>query len=85
MDFYVSRKLPAEGMALHSGLARWRWPRWFAHDGVRLDPESLEAVCAALPQYDLLEGLAPVPYLPGLRLPYFRFVGRRSPAVPRPV
>lgn len=77
VDFYVSDALPAAGLARHGVLTRWFWPRWFAHDGVRLDSAALSALRAQLETVHLHEGLARVPYLPGLRVPYFVFVGRR--------
>lgn len=77
VDFYVADASPAPGLARHAGLTRWFWPRWFSHDGVRLDSAPLTALRAQLESVHLHEGLARVPYLPGLRVPYFIFVGRR--------
>lgn len=78
VDFHVSEARPAPGRARHGALARAFWPRWFAHDGVHVGPERLEALCRQLPEHTLAECLAPVPYLPGLRVPYYRFVGRKA-------
>lgn len=77
VDFYVADAQPSSGLARHGALTRWLWPRWFAHDGVRLDSASLRALRTQLTMVHLYEGLAHVPYLPGLRVPYFVFVGRR--------
>lgn len=76
VDFYVAAAHPAPGLARHGWLTRQFWPRWFAHDGVRPCAEHLDHLRACLPQHQLDERLAPVPYLPGLRVPYYRFVGR---------
>jgi S-adenosylmethionine-diacylgycerolhomoserine-N-methlytransferase len=76
VDFYVSAAKPAPGLARHGAFARFFWPRWFAHDGVRPNPEHLAALQARLPDHELHEALAPVPYLPLLRVPYYRFIGR---------
>src|SRR5690606_43869 len=34
VDFYVSRKHPAEGLTRHGWLTRTFWPAWFANDNV---------------------------------------------------
>ena len=78
VDFYVSAPHPPAGMRRHGALTRRFWPWWFAHDGVRLDSASLSLLRARLDTVHLREGLAKVPYLPGLRVPYFQFVGRRK-------
>ncbi|MCP5315613.1 MAG: methyltransferase domain-containing protein [Chromatiaceae bacterium] len=75
VDFYVSERAPAAGMVRHGRFARWFWPRWFGHDGVRLDPARLAYLRSVLPRHQLTERRAPVPYLPGLRVPYYLFVG----------
>jgi S-adenosylmethionine-diacylgycerolhomoserine-N-methlytransferase len=83
VDFYVSKANPEPGLARHGLLTRHFWPRWFAHDGVRPSPEPLAHLGAQLPDHTLHEGRAPVPYLPGLRVPYYIFVGQkrgRSPS-----
>lgn len=76
VDFYVSpaRAEFADG-ARHSALTRAFWPAWFRHDGVRLDAQHLSTLRRGLPQHDVVEARAPVPYLPLGRVPYYRFVG----------
>jgi S-adenosylmethionine-diacylgycerolhomoserine-N-methlytransferase len=76
VDFYVSDPHPAPGLDRHGALTRWFWPHWFAHDGVRPNPAHLRTLRALLPDHALWEHRAPVPYLPGLRAPYYVFVGR---------
>jgi len=76
VDFYVSEPAPPDGLVRHGPLTRWFWPRWFAHDGVYPNAERLRVLRTLLPDHQLTEHLAPVPYLPGLRVPYFIFVGR---------
>jgi S-adenosylmethionine-diacylgycerolhomoserine-N-methlytransferase len=75
VDFYVSAPHPAAGLARHGPLTRWFWPRWFSHDGVHPTPEHLDLLRERLPRHQLVESRAPVPYLPGLRMPYYCFVG----------
>jgi S-adenosylmethionine-diacylgycerolhomoserine-N-methlytransferase len=77
VDFYVSAPSPPPGLARHGPLARALWPRWFGHDGVRLDPQRLDYLRQRLPEHDLAEHLAPVPYLPLVRVPYYIFVARK--------
>ncbi|NEX17029.1 MAG: SAM-dependent methyltransferase [Halochromatium sp.] len=78
VDFYVSAAVPAPGLVRHSALARAFWPRWFRHDGVHLESERLAYLRQSLPDHRLTEAMAPVPYLPGLRVPYYRFIGRKG-------
>ena len=77
VDFYVSDAEPRAGLARHSALTRHFWPWWFNHDGVHLGSEALTMLRLRFEQLCLSEGMASVPYLPGLRVPYFLFVGRR--------
>ena len=76
VDFYVSDPTPVPGLIHHGALTRWFWPRWFAHDGVRPDPAHLRLLRRLLPAHRLTQHRAPVPYLPGLRVPYYVFIGR---------
>jgi S-adenosylmethionine-diacylgycerolhomoserine-N-methlytransferase len=76
VDFYVSEPEPAPGLARHGALTRRFWPRWFGHDGVHPNPDHLPSLRRLLPDHRLTEGQGPVPYLPGVRVPYYVFVGR---------
>jgi S-adenosylmethionine-diacylgycerolhomoserine-N-methlytransferase len=77
VDFYVSMAAGGPGRVRHGLPTRVFWPRWFGHDGVHLDPAHLAYLMARLPDHSLHEKRAPVPYLPGLRVPHYRFVGRK--------
>jgi S-adenosylmethionine-diacylgycerolhomoserine-N-methlytransferase len=77
VDFYVSRAEPQLGRARHGAFTRWFWPRWFGHDGVMPHAEHLPLLCELMPQHALVESRAAVPYLPLLRVPYYRFIGRK--------
>lgn len=59
-------------------LARRFWRAWFGHDGVRLDERHLPALCLRLPRHEVQQGRGALPYLPGLRAPYYLFVGTRD-------
>jgi S-adenosylmethionine-diacylgycerolhomoserine-N-methlytransferase len=77
VDFYVSAPQPAAGRVQHSALDRWFWRQWFEHDGVHLSPAPLAALTAALPDCQVEERRARVPYLMGLSVPYYLFTGRK--------
>jgi len=60
--------------------SHWRrafWRRWFAHDGVSLSDALLPALLARTETRFLHQGQARVPYLPGMVVPYFVYVGRK--------
>jgi len=80
VDFYVSPAEPERGGIRHSAWERWLWRRWFAHDGVRLDPGHMAQLATALPDYRLFERRGKVPYLPGVTAPYYLFIGRKASA-----
>lgn len=80
VDFHVSPARSAPGAAQHDAFTRRFWPFWFRHDGVRLDAAHLPALRAALPSHAVVEARAAVPYLPLVRVPYYRFVGRKDRA-----
>lgn len=61
-----------------SGLADALWRRWFAHDGVHLSAHHLPALRQLFREHRQHAGRAPLPYLPWLRAPYYRFVGFRE-------
>lgn len=78
VDFYVSPARSDAGCVQHDALTRRFWPAWFAHDGVRPNADHLPTLRALLPEHALVEARAPVPYLPLARVPYYRFVGRKT-------
>ena len=81
VDFYVSRADPAPGLQRHGTLTRHFWRHWFGHDGVVLDPAHLDYLRLRLPDHALHEARGGVPYLPFLRAPHYRFIGRKADAV----
>jgi S-adenosylmethionine-diacylgycerolhomoserine-N-methlytransferase len=78
VDFYVSRKHPAHGLRRHGLFDRTFWPLWFGHDGVRPNPDHLPYLLTRSGRLDLVEAQARVPYLPGLRCPHYRYLGRKA-------
>jgi S-adenosylmethionine-diacylgycerolhomoserine-N-methlytransferase len=77
VDFHVSAARPAPGRARQGPLARAFWTRWFGHDGVRLDAAHVDLLGKRFDTCWLEERSARLPYLPGLRAPYYLFIGRR--------
>lgn len=71
VDFH----LPAGGSRGGNSLGNHFWQRWFAHDGVHLTDQHLRALQSLFIEPLVQERRAPVPYLPGLRAPYYLFVG----------
>jgi S-adenosylmethionine-diacylgycerolhomoserine-N-methlytransferase len=77
VDFFVSGTAPHPGRVRHGWPTRAFWPRWFAHDGVRLSPEPLDYLLSRFEITYLRERRGRLPYLPGLTVPYYVFVGRK--------
>lgn len=81
VDFYVSRKFPAEGRGRHGWLSRTFWPAWFAADNVFPSPDHLPFLEQHLETIEVREMTGSAPWLPGLKIPYYRYLGRK-PGVP---
>lgn len=79
VDFYVSRKHPADPMVRHGGLTRVGWPAWFGMDNVFPSADHLPYLQNRFETVHLEESRAKVPYLPLVRTPYYTFVGRKTP------
>jgi S-adenosylmethionine-diacylgycerolhomoserine-N-methlytransferase len=77
VDFYISRKWPGTGLRRHSGLGRFFWPTWFCWDNVFLSPDHLPWLLDRFETVRLEERAGKVPYLMGLKAPYYIFVGRK--------
>lgn len=77
-DFYVSHKWPTAGMRKHSRFQRHFWPTWFSWDNVFLSPDPLRCLQHRFTTVRLEEHLGRVPYLLGLKAPYYIFVGRKA-------
>jgi S-adenosylmethionine-diacylgycerolhomoserine-N-methlytransferase len=80
VDFYLSSAHPRPGFVRHAAWQRWLWRRWFAHDGVRLSPEHLEALTDLMPDHVRLEKQGALPYIAALNVPYYLFIGRKAVA-----
>jgi S-adenosylmethionine-diacylgycerolhomoserine-N-methlytransferase len=77
VDFYVSRKWPAEGRRKHAGPTRAFWPSWFAYDNVFPSPDHLPYLSYRFTPVAVEERAGRNPYLLGIKVPYYLFVGRK--------
>lgn len=79
VDFYLLDATPPSAcLARHRAVERLFWRRWFRHDGVELDQRRLERLLQLFPDHDLTEHRHRLPWMAGLSVPYYRFVGRRG-------
>lgn len=79
VDFYLSRKFPAEGRKRHGYLARSLWPAWFSCDNVFPSRDHLPYLTYKFEPVFLEENAARVPYHPCFwaKMPYYLFVGKK--------
>jgi S-adenosylmethionine-diacylgycerolhomoserine-N-methlytransferase len=77
VDFYISRKYPRYGLKRHSNFTRGFWPLWFANDNVFPSPDHVPFLHRHFEPLHFEEAVAKVPYIPGIRTPYYWFVGKK--------
>ncbi|MGL4593712.1 MAG: class I SAM-dependent methyltransferase [Thermoguttaceae bacterium] len=79
VDFYVSRKYPAEGHNRHSWTKRVFWPHWFATDNVFPSPDHVPYLHRKFQPLNFEEHTARIPWFPNpfFKMPYYIFVGRK--------
>lgn len=81
VDFYTLPSPPPAGFGPLGGWDRWLWPRWFAHDGVWLRPEVAGTLLALGGRtVALRQQRDRVPYLAGLKAPWFFWIGEKPAA-----
>ena len=78
VDFYVSRKHPAEGHARHSWLTRSFWPVWFAADNVYPSADHVPYLHRHFKPIHFQECRGKLPYFPIMRMPYYIFLGEKA-------
>jgi S-adenosylmethionine-diacylgycerolhomoserine-N-methlytransferase len=78
VDFYIARKFPAAGRKRHGWTTRTLWPAWFAMDNVYLSPDHLPLLESRFETIHLNEQRGKIPFLPFVRAPYYRFIGRKA-------
>jgi S-adenosylmethionine-diacylgycerolhomoserine-N-methlytransferase len=77
VDFYVSRKFPAEGHHRHGWLARSFWPIYFGTNNVFPSPDHIPYLHRHFEPVQLTEGYTRFPYQFRLPVPYYTFIGRK--------
>jgi S-adenosylmethionine-diacylgycerolhomoserine-N-methlytransferase len=77
VDFYVSRKYPAEGMTKHSWSTRTFWSTFFAFDNVFLTGEHLPYITKKFKIEKLHEGRGKVPFMPFFRSPHYWIIAKK--------
>jgi S-adenosylmethionine-diacylgycerolhomoserine-N-methlytransferase len=77
VDFYISRKWPEPELRRHTRFQRLWWPISYAWDDVFLSKDHLPYLRSKFEQVHLGEHLGRVPYMLGLRSPYYVFIGRK--------
>ena len=85
VDFYVSRKHVSGSRVSrrvghpvrHGAFARHFWPAWFAWDNVFLSPDHLPWLEGHFEPVTVRESMCRLPFLPGSRVPWYRFTGRK--------
>lgn len=75
VDFYVSRKHPAENLKRHPWFTRSFWPVWFAGDNVFPNPDHVPYLHRHFQPIWMQENRSKVPYIPFIRTPYYQFIG----------
>ena len=80
VDFYVAKKYPVDGRQKHSWFRRTFWPIWFANDNVFPNPDLLPYLAERFETVEIVEEAGKIMWIPFLKIPYFRFVGRKPKA-----
>jgi S-adenosylmethionine-diacylgycerolhomoserine-N-methlytransferase len=83
-DFYISRSYPEAGLHRHAWWQRFLWPACFRIHNVFLSADHLPYLRDRFETLHLEEQLGHVPFMAGLRAPYYVFVGRKSVAPKEP-
>ncbi|MEM9410478.1 MAG: SAM-dependent methyltransferase, partial [Planctomycetota bacterium] len=78
VDFYVSRKFPAQDLKRHGWLTRTIWPPWFATDNVFPSHDHLPFLQHQFEQEFLCENSNRLPYVPIIQAPYYVFCGSKE-------
>jgi S-adenosylmethionine-diacylgycerolhomoserine-N-methlytransferase len=76
-DFYVSGPYPEAGLRRHAWWQRLLWPLCFRGHNVFLSADHLPYLRYRFDTVHLEEKFGPMPFMMGLRPPYYVFVGRK--------
>lgn len=77
VDFYVARKYPAAGHRKHSWFTRSFWPVWLGSDNVFPNPDHVPYLHRYFEPVQFNEEWTRMRYFPLVRVPYYRFIGRK--------
>jgi S-adenosylmethionine-diacylgycerolhomoserine-N-methlytransferase len=77
VDFYVARKYPEGSNKKHGWFTRSFWPVWFNMDNVYPTADHMPYLRRKFETLHFEECKAWMRYLPGLRVPYYIFIGRK--------
>ncbi|TWT40822.1 class I SAM-dependent methyltransferase [Botrimarina hoheduenensis] len=77
VDFYVSRRYPADNRRKHAYWARNFWPVWFGTDNVHPSADHLPFLERRFETVSVSEHHGKLPLVPIIRAPYYRFIGRK--------
>ncbi|WP_339749302.1 class I SAM-dependent methyltransferase [uncultured Rubinisphaera sp.] len=78
VDFFVSRKYPADGFIKHPWSTRNFWTVWFSSDNVFLNGDHLPYLHKYFEPLRLEQRRGKVPFLPLVRAPHYIFLGKKS-------
>ena len=81
VDFYVSRKYPRDDHRRHRWFTRTLWPTWFANDNVFLSPDHVPFLHRRFEPVEFYEEKTRLPYVPFIKTPYYRFIGRKKESI----
>lgn len=81
-DFYVSGSHPADPLKRHAAWQRWLWPACFAWHHVWLNPDHLPYLQHRFVTRALGEHSGTMPFMFGMRAPYYVFVGEKRVSDP---
>ncbi|MEL6259855.1 MAG: class I SAM-dependent methyltransferase [Cyanobacteria bacterium J06626_6] len=79
VDFFIAHKHPAPYQTPQSWLSRNFWQLWFAADNVFLSADHSAYLHHRFTPISYAETCAKVPYLCGLKAPYYQFIGQKAP------
>jgi S-adenosylmethionine-diacylgycerolhomoserine-N-methlytransferase len=77
VDFLVSRPQAPPGFSQHGLATRLFWPAWFCWTGVRINPDHPHYLHRRFSVERYEERRARMPYMLGLTVPYYLFIGRK--------
>lgn len=77
VDFFVGRKYASDDAPKHGWTTRTFWPTWFANDNVFLSPDHVPYLHEHFDVESFEPARAKVPYIPFMRVPFYRFIGRK--------